>query len=178
MTLLFVGLVVAIVAVAIAFIATRPAEFAIQRSRWIAAPPERIFPHLSDLRAWAGWSPWEGLDPNTQRTFGAASTGVGATYHWSGDRRVGEGEMTITEVRPSTLLGLTIRFIRPFQATNHVTFELTPENEGTTVTWTMRGRNGFLGKLMGLIINCDRLVGGQFTLGLEKLSQVSGDSAR
>ena len=33
-------------------------EFSVSRSIEIAAPPERITPLLTDLRAWQQWSPW------------------------------------------------------------------------------------------------------------------------
>ena len=51
----------------------------------VAAPPERIYPLVADLRAWRAWSPWEALDPAMTRTFGGAPSGVGATYGWAGN---------------------------------------------------------------------------------------------
>jgi uncharacterized protein YndB with AHSA1/START domain len=154
-------------------IVTRPATFVIERSALIQAPAARIFPQLEEFRAWAAWSPWEGMDPQCQRIFSTPSAGLGATYRWVGNRAVGEGEMTITAVHPAERLELTIQFIRPFAATNQVTFTLVPSGTGTQVTWRMRGHNGFLGKAMSLVINCDKLVGGQFATGLAQLKAVS-----
>ena len=37
--------------------------FRIARSATIAAPPERIAPHIQDFHAWEKWSPYEKLDP-------------------------------------------------------------------------------------------------------------------
>ena len=168
-----------LIVILLVVIATRPAAFAIERSILIQAPAAGIFAHLVEFRAWAAWSPWEGMDPQCQRIFSTPSAGLGATYRWVGNRAVGEGEMTITAVHPAERLELTIQFIRPFAATNQVTFTLTPSHGGTQVTWSMRGTHGFVGKAMSLVINCDKLVGGQFATGLAQLKAVSepADSA-
>jgi hypothetical protein len=39
------------------YAAMQPADFRIQRSTTVKAPPERIFPLIADFRAWAPWSP-------------------------------------------------------------------------------------------------------------------------
>lgn len=162
----------AVLAILVIVIATRPPTFTVRRSLRVAAPASRIHPHVVDFRAWTGWSPWEGLDPATVRTYSVKAAGVGATYHWSGGPKVGEGRMTITEVRPDQHVGIDIEFIRPFAARNRVTFDFAPEGDATTVTWTMSGRNSFMGKAMGLVINCDRMIGGMFERGLAKLKTV------
>ncbi len=38
----------------------------------------------------------------------------------------------------------------------------------------MSGRNGFMGTAMKLIVNCDKMVGGQFAQGLAQLNEVAG----
>jgi hypothetical protein len=52
-----------------------------------------------------------------------------------------------------------------------------PEAGGTMVSWTMEGRNTFFGKLMGLFMNMDRMIGGQFEEGLANLGRVSAKDA-
>lgn len=159
----------AAILVLVIVIAMRPSEFRVSRSQRIAAPAERVFAEVADFRRWAGWSPWEGLDPKAVKTFSASSSGVGATYHWSGDKRVGEGEMAITEVRPGQHLGIAISFIRPFAARNTVAFDFTAEGGATTVSWTMSGRASFMFKAMGLFVDCDAMIGKQFAQGLSQL---------
>jgi len=58
--------------------------FRIARSTTLAAPPERIAPHIEDLRAWEKWSPYEKLDPQMKKTFSGAERGAGASYAWDG----------------------------------------------------------------------------------------------
>lgn len=164
--------VLVVLAILLIVIATRPPTFTVRRSLRIAAPASRIHRHVADFRAWTGWSPWEGLDPQTVRTYSANAVGVGATYHWSGGSKVGEGRMAITEIRPDQHVGIDIEFIRPFAARNRVTFDFVPDGDATQVTWTMSGRNSFMGKAMSLVFNCDTMIGGMFEQGLAKLKTV------
>ena len=67
-----------------------PTSFRVQRAASINAPPEKIFPLLNDLRAFALWSPYEKKDPAMQRTYSGAPSGKGAVYEWDGDKNVGK----------------------------------------------------------------------------------------
>ncbi len=54
---------VAIVILLLVAIATRPAEFRLERSATIAAPAKVVFARLNAFHLWKQWSPWERLDP-------------------------------------------------------------------------------------------------------------------
>ena len=67
---------------------------------------------------------------------------------------------------------MQLDMIRPMKARNTVEFTLAAKGAATDmteVTWAMNGRVPFLGKLMGLVMNCDKMVGSQFEEGLAKL---------
>lgn len=151
--------------------ATRPDTFAFERSIAVAAPPERIYPLVEDLRAWRAWSPWEGLDPAMRRTFGGAPNGVGATYAWQGNGDVGAGRMTITEAVPPSRVAIDLAFLEPFEAHNVTEFTLAPTSAGTRVTWAMRGPQPFLGKVMSVFLRPDAIVGPDFEKGLAALKR-------
>ncbi len=144
-----------------------PDTFRIERRAAIAAPPEKIFPLINDLAAWRAWSPWEKLDPNMQRTYGASTTGVGGNYAWE-SKKAGAGRMEIVESGPSKIV-IKLDFLKPFAAHNMVEFLLQPEGAATTVTWAMYGPQPFMSKLMGLFFNMDKLVGKDFETGLANL---------
>ena len=173
MLIILLGTLLVLLAILSIVIARRPATFSYGRSRLIAAPPERIYPLVEDFRAWTRWSPWENLDPASVRTYGATTAGVGATYHWKGNAKVGEGRMEIRAVQPPTGLEIAITFIRPFAASNRVDVTFIPGPTGTTVTWTMSGQNGFMAKAMGLVIDCERMVCTPFEQGLAQLAALS-----
>lgn len=160
-----------------AFIATRPAEFMIERSATIRAPEEIVYANVSDFHEWAAWSPWERLDPEMQKTFEGPESGVGASYAWSGNDDAGEGRMTIVDAAPPERVVIQLDFIKPWKATHMTRFALSPVADGTHVTWTMEGENDFIGKAVGVFMNMDELVGGDFEKGLASLREVAESEA-
>jgi hypothetical protein len=150
-------------------VAGKPDEFSVSRSMKMSAPPERIFPHVNDLRKWEAWSPWARLDPTAKSTFEGPVSGVGATMAWDGNSKIGAGRMTITESKPGGLIRFRLEFFKPMKATNVAEFVFKPEGNQTEVTWTMSGKNNFLGKIFGLFVNCDKMIGLQFEKGLADL---------
>lgn len=163
--------VAVIVAAALAHAASKPDTFAVSRTTLIAAPPGQIFPLIDDLHAQSAWSPFE-KDPNMKRTHSGAPRGKGAIYEWDGNRQVGAGRIAITDSIPSSKVVLLLDMSRPFAAHNTVEFTLVPSGGGTNVTWAMRGTQPFIGKVMGLFMNCDKMVGGEFEGGLAKLKRL------
>lgn len=165
--------IAAAVAALLAYAATRPDTFTVSRSIDINAAPEKIFPLLNNFEAWPGWSPYEKLDPAMQRTLGTITQGKGATYAWAGNGKVGAGNMELTASVPPALVALDLNMLKPIKANNKVTFTLTPSGRKTTVTWAMEGQSPFIGKLMGVVMNMDKMVGGQFDEGLANLKAVA-----
>ncbi len=159
------------------FIAMRPAEFQIVRSRTMAAPPEVVHAQVNDFRKWIAWSPWEKLDPAMTKEITGPPVGAGATYHWVGNKDVGEGRMTITESLPQSIT-IRLEFIKPWTATNTTTFQFVPSGAGTSVTWTMSGHNNFMAKAFGIFMSMDKMVGGDFEKGLASLDAVTTTAAK
>ena len=157
----------------VAWVATRPAKFALSRSASIAAPAAAVYAHVADLRRWTSWSPWEGLDPTIGRTYSGSEAGVGAVYEWKGNAKVGAGRMTIVDARERAFVELRLEFFRPWRATNRSTFALREEGGKTEVTWSMSGANTTMGKLLSLVVSMDRMVGGDFERGLARLAAVA-----
>jgi Polyketide cyclase / dehydrase and lipid transport len=170
---LLLGLVIVVVVLAVV-VATRPSTFHVERSILITASPESVFAQVNDFRSWAAWSPWEKLDPKMEKTFSGPSAGAGAIYAWNSDnRKVGQGRMTIERSDLPSSVSVKLEFIKPFTATNTVTFTMIPVATQTRTTWAMDGHNGFLGKLFHLVMNMDRMVGGDFERGLAALKSVA-----
>ena len=143
--------------------------YTVERSAEIGAPPERVFAAIVDFHQWPHWSPWEEIDPDMQRTYGGAASGLGATYAWEGNRKAGTGSMEITEVLAVTSVDIDLKFLKPFKAENTIQFSLAPAGEGTTVTWTMVGSKTFMTRVMGIFKSMDKMIGPDFEKGLAKL---------
>ena len=154
-------------------IAGQPDEFAVSRRTIVSVPPEMVFSHVNDLHRWEAWSPWARLDPNAKSTFSGADAGANAAMAWDGNNKVGAGKMTITESQPVERIRLRLDFQRPMKATNTAEFTFRLEGGQTVVTWSMAGKNNLMGKLFGLLINCDKMIGGDFEKGLAGLKAVA-----
>ncbi len=165
--------IVLVVAGFLIYAATRPDTFRVQRTASIKAPPEKIYPLITDLNAWRGWSPYEKKDPAMQRKVSGAATGKGAQYEWSGDRNVGKGRMEIVDVQPASKVVIKLDFIEPFEAHNTAQFDLAGKGETTDVTWAIYGPCPFLSKVMGIFFDMDRMIGKDFEEGLASLKAVA-----
>jgi uncharacterized protein YndB with AHSA1/START domain len=153
----------------LAYASTRPDTLRVQRSATIKAPPDKIYPLITDLRSWSVWSPWEKKDPAMKRTFGGADSGKGAVYAWQGNRDVGEGRMEIVEATPPSKVAIQLDFIKPLEGHNVAEFTLAPKGDATNVTWVMYGPTPFIGKVLGVFMNMDTMIGNDFEAGLASL---------
>ena len=151
--------------------------YTVTRSATIQAPPEEVWTHVVDFREWQAWSPWEGMDPNQERTYTGPESGVGSHYAWSGNRKVGQGSMEITEADAPNRVVVALEFIKPFRSSNTTTLELQPEGDATQVTWTMVGPLSLVTKVMSVFKSMDSFVGSDFERGLAGLKRVSEKSA-
>lgn len=171
--------IVVVVALFVAFVASRPSQFHIERSLTMAASPESAFNQVNDFHAWSAWSPWERIDPNMQRTYEGPESGVGASYAWKGNNKVGEGRMLIQKSLKPSLIEIQLQFIKPWTATNTAAFAFIPVSEGTKVTWSMRGSHAFMAKAFMLFMDMDRMVGGDFEKGLAAMKTAAeADAAK
>jgi hypothetical protein len=146
--------------------------FEVSRSTNIAADPASVHGRINDFHEWTAWSPWEDVDPNLQRIYTGPDEGVGAHYAWQGNRKAGQGSMEIVSSTPEQI-GVTLAFLKPWKATNDVTFTLVPTGSGTEVTWRMTGEHQGMGKVFAKVFSMDKLVGKDFEKGLARLKAVS-----
>ena len=167
LTALLVAAILA--ALLLVYAGTKPDTFRVERSITMQAPPEKVFALLNDFHRWPEWSPWEKLDANMTRTHAGAASGPGAAYSWQGNRKVGEGRMEIVDSSPPSRVLVKLDFLKPFEAHNTAEFTMTPQGDGTNVTWAMYGPNVFMGKVMQVFMNMDKMVGTDFEAGLQAL---------
>ena len=165
--------IVVLVISLLVYAATRPDTFRVQRSMTMNAAPEKIFPLISDFRQWAGWSPWEKLDPGMKRVYSGPESGTGSAYAWEGNRKVGKGRMEITDLSPPSRIIIKLDFEKPMQGHNVAEFTLEGEGGSTGVTWAMYGPNPYLAKVMGLFFRMDKMIGKDFEAGLVNLKAMA-----
>ena len=168
-------IIVALVAV-LGVAATRPDSFRVERSTVIQAPPEKIYPLISDLKSFNTWNPFLRKEPQAKLTYSGPSAGVGAAYAWDGDKS-GNGRMEIVEARPAQKVAAKLDFTRPMEAHNRVEFDLqAQQGGGTRVSWAMTGPMPFVSKLFTLFFDMDTMVGSDFADGLANLKALAEKS--
>ena len=165
--------VVVLIAAILAFAATKPDTFRVQRAASIKAPPEKVFALLNDFQRWEAWSPWEKKDPAMKRTFSVVTSGKGAQYAWEGNKEVGQGRMEIAESVPPSKVAIKLDFVKPFEAHNTVEFTLEPKGDATNVTWSMQGDTPYLAKIVHVFLDMDKMVGKDFEAGLANLKTLA-----
>ncbi len=176
-TLVLLGLV-ALVAALVAYVASRPDAFRIERSLRVRANADAVFARINDLRAFNTWNPFAAADPTAQIVYSGESRGPGAAYEWDSTGRAGKGRMTVVESQAPRKVVMRLEFLKPFVATNTAEFSIASEGAVTNITWAMTGTCGFVHKLCGIVFNSDKMVGGEFAKGLASLKQlVEGERA-
>lgn len=172
-----IGILVAVIVVGVAgvlaFAATKPDSFRVQRATSIKATPEKIFPLLNDLHNFASWSPYEKKDPAMKRTHSGAPSGKGAVYEWDGDKNVGRGRLAIADSTPPSKVTLDLDMLAPLKAHNIVEFTLEPKGDTTHVTWAMNGQVPYVAKIVHVFLNVDKMVGQDFEAGLANLKAIA-----
>lgn len=164
---------VVLVAIFAVVVAMQPADFRYERKMTMNAAPETIFPLVNNFHQWEGWSPWAKIDPDAKTSYEGPDEGVGAIFKWDGNKNVGTGRMTVVESEPNERINIKLDFFKPFEGTHTAEFTFAPAGTQTEVSWSMYGRNDFIGKAMGLIIDCEKMMGDMFNQGLAAIKAIA-----
>jgi uncharacterized protein YndB with AHSA1/START domain len=170
---MFVAIVVATLvamwASVLVYAATRPDTITFEGETTIKAPPETIFPLVSDFRNWPRWSPFEALDPAMKRAHSGLPGSRGTIYEWDGNRRAGKGRMEIFDVSPPKMVLISVDFFKPFEAHNVNLFAFAQEGDSTKVLWMIECGRPYKLKLLSVLVISDKLLGKHFEAGLANL---------
>jgi hypothetical protein len=168
LALLIVGAIAALLIAA----ALRPDTFEVERTASIRASAAQIHPLINDMAQMNSWNPFIRKDPDIQGHYRGPAAGPGAAYDFEGNREVGSGSVEITASTPERIT-MKLDMREPMEGHNIVEFRLAPRGDATDVTWAMHGPNTYMSKLMGLVFNMDRMIGGAFEAGLADLKALA-----
>lgn len=168
------GVIGAAVLVFVIIVALQPAEYHVERSATIEAPPEVVFEQVDSFRNWENWSPWLDRDPDAEGSFDGPERGEGAIFEWSGNREIGAGRMTITESRAREYIEIKLEFFEPYESQTTTAFAFSETDNGATeVTWSMSGENNFISKAIALFVDFEEMVGQDYERGLVLLEEAA-----
>lgn len=160
----------AVVVVFLVFIALQSPRYEVSRSAVIAAPAEKIFPHLNNSKSAEKWAPWLEVDPDAKMSYSGPEEGVGSKASWDSTGQLGTGSATIKESVKDQKVGIELEYSKPMVMHQYSEYLLEPSGSGQTkVTWKVTGENNFIGRLMCFFMNMDKMVGGMFEKGLSNL---------
>ena len=165
-------LILVAVIVVVLFLASRkPSRSTLSRSLEINAKPEKIYPHIANLRAYNIWNPWAKMDPNQEVTFEGEDGAIGSQMSWKG-KKTGEGTMTLKAANGKDEVTFALHFLKPMNALSEAHFHLTPSEGGTKVTWDFSGQNKFISKIMMVFMDFDKMMNQSFDQGLHDLKRI------
>jgi hypothetical protein len=166
----------AILAVFLGFVALQDPNYVITREVKINAPAEKIWPYLNNSKLAEKWAPWLEVDPSAKMNYSGPSEGVGSKASWESQGQLGTGSATITESIPNQKVSTQLEYVKPYEMKQYSEYLLASNGSETTVTWKVAGKNNFMGRLVGVFMNIDKMVGGMFEKGLANLKNLAEKS--
>lgn len=163
----FLLLLIVIISLSI-YVATIDGKYDVKRSHTIKAPIEVVFNEINDFRNWENWGPWYELDSTIVASFPDLTSGVDASYTWTGAD--GNGSMKTISLIPNKEIIQQIDF--GTGSTPEVYWNFDKTEFGTEVIWGMRGKNGFMEKAYFLTQGgVEKSMAPMYTRGLELLEK-------
>lgn len=170
--LLYIGVVlVGIVLLTALFGITQNRVIILKRSIVIDAEPSTIFPFILLLKEQIKWNPWSLRDPNIQKTFSEKDGEIGSSYSWKGNKKVGEGSMSITSIVPNKSCSVDLNF----GSRGIAMAELALESRGTSqtvVSWTLESDMGVNPLMRAFSPLMKKMVGKDYDEGLNNLKKI------
>ena len=162
----------AIIALVVLAIFVIPTKYDFAKSIVINAPAEKVYQNISSTKGFNGWNPWLKLDPNMKIDYSGTQGEIGDRYCWdSKNDDAGAGCQEIVELVPNQKQKTKMEFKRPFEDTSYSEVILTPEGNGTKVTWTLDSELERPMNLMRFFM--DGAMDKSYGEGLEKLKEIS-----
>jgi len=149
-------------------------DYTIEREVVINKPKPDVFNYIKLLKNQPYYSKWAMEDPNAKMTYTGTDGTPGFTAAWESDNKhVGKGEQTITKITDGERMDMDLHFIKPMEGKGSafISTEALSPNQ-TKVKWGMNGRMHYPLNFMLVVINMDKMLGGELAIGLTNLKTV------
>lgn len=134
----------------------------VSRSTTINSSPEEVFSKLNNFNEWPAWSPWLIMEPGVDVNVSDDAK----YYEWKG-QRTGEGNMSVIKEVENEFIEYDLTFLKPWKSKAVTRFELSPEGDGTKVTWDMDSSLPFFMFWMKTMMQ--NMIGSDYDRGLNLL---------
>jgi hypothetical protein len=141
-----------------------PDHYRVERSVSVNLPADSAFAAAADFSIRDKWDPWVTADTGAVTSFEIKPGYTGSRWNWKG-KKIGEGEVEITEVKPGKSFKAILRFLRPNRMTARIDWIFEPRGESTLCRWIISGELSYpANRLFGLFI--DDILGASMERGL------------
>ncbi|WP_124979707.1 SRPBCC family protein [Nonlabens xiamenensis] len=125
----------------------------ITETKVIDAPPSLVYEEIEDFKNWENWNGW--LDKeDVELTLGQQTSGVDAYFTFEDEH--GDGKMVITGLDPNKRVSMDMTYDSGLAVSNSdVTMVLEPVEQGTQITWNIKGEQGLIEKAVGKVFGID-----------------------
>ena len=164
-------LIIVVVAVVLILALVEPTDITVTRTTMIKAPKEAVFDQMVTFKNWPNWSPWYQMEPTMKITYSGTDGQPGSGYHWEGDdKKTGTGEMKNTAVT-GTQMNFDVSFAKPREGAAHGILKADDTAGMTKATWSFAMHMPFPMNAMGVFMNMDKMLGGDFENGLNNMKK-------
>jgi effector-binding domain-containing protein/carbon monoxide dehydrogenase subunit G len=154
------------------YFSLKDGTYDITQTRVIDAPTSVIYDQIEDFKHWGNWSPWL-EDVEIETTMGTQTQGVDATYSFIDS--YGNGKMTITGLEPDKSIIMDMFYDNGMTSSNsEVIMTLELVEDGTLITWNIKGEQGLVDKAMGAVFgfNMEDEIAPKYKKGLKNLEKI------
>lgn len=163
--------IVVLVAIVLIMAAFTKKNYAVERQIVISKPKQEVFDYVKHLKNQDSYSKWAMMDPAMKKTYTGTDGTVGFVSAWDSDKKdVGKGEQEIKKITEGERVDFELRFIKPFEATEHaymLTEAVSPSE--TKVKWGFDGHMAYPMNLMLLWMDFEKMIGDDLQTGLTNL---------
>lgn len=150
-----------------AWMASISADFKVERNTEIDAPASKVYAEVVDLKTWKNWSYWDLSDSTNVVTYEGTSGEIGSAYRWKGDLTQ-EGRFEIVGLDENKKLDYSIEFTGQGGGKGALTFD---ENDGNTVVnYSFEMKFGFWDRIGSIFM--DGVMGMAFDSSLVNLKSM------
>ena len=149
-------------------------EYMVEKQIEINKPKQEVYNYVLLLKNQNNYSKWAATDPDMEKTFSGVDGTVGFVSAWKSKiKNVGSGEQEITKIDPAKRIDYELRFKEPMEDSNmaHMTLDSIGVNK-TLVKWGFDGVMTYPTNIMLLFLDFDKMIGGDFEFGLQKLKTI------
>lgn len=137
-----------LIVIAAVYLATLSGTYDVKRSKTIKAEPAVVFNEINDFKNWKDWGPWYEQDSTIVPIYETNTIGEGAGYSWT-SKKDGGGSMETIAVEKPNKIDQVVYFKTPFgEMKSNIFWILEKVEEGTNVTWQMKGELDFFYRFM------------------------------